>query len=354
MLRPEALLPLFPGTEGSASGSASGSEHATAAADAAAASGGAGLPGQPASGWLQAAALLPELRELDISYCSLPSGVLAALLTRASRLRSLSINGCRGGGVTDRLWPLLHRRVGEAGEEAASGGARACTGPAADAGGATSAPGTPVAGQPLAPLTEWQGLVGEPAGPPEQQPHEATGSGSHPGGMTEAAPACASEPPLRRHQLRSLSMVGSKELRCFCLGLVPAAEALEQGLLIGWVALPRCARAVQRRLLLWCAGQLPPCTVWCAAVEAAPSCVSAPLAFLARWLLCRVPARLLFLARGDSGGCMVCSCCRGGTVVVADGQQYVPVGTVLAGLQELRLSLSGGCLAGSRSLRPCP
>lgn len=38
---------------------------------------------------------------------------------------------------------------------------------------------------------------------------------------------------MAQHQLRSLSMVGSKELRCFCLGLAPAAAALERGLLLG-------------------------------------------------------------------------------------------------------------------------
>lgn len=60
-------------------------------------------------------------------------------------------------------------------------------------------------------------------------------------------------------------MVGSKDLRSFCLGLVPAEAALHHGLLIG-----------------------------------------------------------------------------GGTVLVtASGQQYVPVDSVLSGLQELRLSLSG-------------
>ena len=267
MLRPEALLPLL----------------ACAAGTAAAAGGAAGGPLAPAGAAAsQEPPALPALRELDVSYCPLPQPVLAALLTRGTRLHALSINGCRGG-VTDELWPLLHRRA----EELCGGGGGGGSGtPGAAAGGASSSSGGAGAGP--APPPGSRGCAPEPAGPADEGAAvdaaaaqlaatdvASQGSAALPdaAGAPPAWPAAAPCEPAQQqgwqahqaaHQLRSLSMVGSKELRCFCLGLAPAAAALERGLLLG-----------------------------------------------------------------------------GGTVAVQGGQQYALVATPLAGLRELRLSLSG-------------
>jgi hypothetical protein len=248
-LHPESLLPLFAG--GSSSGSRVGALPAAAAAGAVAAG----------------SDLLPLLQELDISYCSMPGAVLAAILTQSHRLHSLSTNGCRGG-VTDQLWPLLHRRTADCGSE---GDARVTLTVAA---ASKVQPGTPRGSQPqLGQMPEWRGLAPEPAGPAC-----STGSGGQPSAMsfdpaTAAAGsaadtagsmggACSSQRGGGQqqqqqqqqqqpgdgdglHRLRSLSMVGSKEMRSFCLGLVPAAAAQQHGLqLVGWVVcLPACLSA---------------------------------------------------------------------------------------------------------------
>lgn len=242
MLRPEALLPLLDcrdwGAAAAAHGQAAGRQLEAPAASTSAQS--------------QAPApLLPHLRELDISYCSMPEGVLAAVVTRASRLHSLSINGCRGG-VTDALWPLLHSRA-DATTAAGAGSV------------AASAAGLPSQEAPAVLLAspDFRGCAPEPAGPatsdfgPAADPAPAV-AGALPPSPALQQTAC---PP---HQLRSLSMVGSKEMRCFWLGLAPAAAALSHGLLIA-----------------------------------------------------------------------------GGAAATEGGQQWVPVATPLAGLQELRMSLSG-------------
>lgn len=310
MLRPESLLPLLD------SGPAAGAAGAAATTAAAAAVG-------QAPGTLGSPPMLPCLRELDVSYCPLPQPVLAALLTRGARLHSLSINGCRGG-VTDALWPLLHRRAEELCEPGGSGsgsGGGSTAGSSGAASGQGAAPGTPpgnAAELPAPPFAApgFRGWAPKPAGPvaassamssgtdpaaaveaaAEQLAATAVASQSSEVPADEAAPASAAwlaaaeaagsgrqqgaPPPAQQqqqveqqqtgamvqHQLRALSMVGSKELRCFCLGLAPAAAALERGLLLG-----------------------------------------------------------------------------GGTVVVQGGQQYALVATPLSGLRELRLSLSGGC-----------
>jgi hypothetical protein len=209
--------------------------------------------------------LLPELLDLDISYCSLPSHVLAAVVTRAARLSTLAINGCRGGGVTDHLWPLLHCRAEARATEPAAGTTAGCaagqpkpaTAAAAAAGGeaAAAGPPTPAGVQLLPPAAERRGLAASPSGPahhlaaatvtvtvipaagqpkPWQRascsPAAAAAAAHSAGGCWEVS---ASAPPSRPHLLRSLSMVGSKELRRFCLGLVPAAAVAEMGLLVG-------------------------------------------------------------------------------------------------------------------------
>lgn len=302
MLKPESLLPLLD-DGGSAVAAAAGSPAAGRQ--------------RLAAGWPQQALaapasppMLPCLRELDVSYCPLPQPVLAALLTCGARLHSLSINGCRGG-VTDALWPLLHRRAEELCQPGSSGGG---SGMAASSGAAVgkrgAVPGTPpgaAAELPPPPLAApgFRGWAPEPAGPyPSSTAADpsaavdaaaeqlaATAVASQSSELPAEDPAGASWPPAAdapgacqrqqgdaqqqayrqqvapaaaEHQLRSLSMVGSKELRCFCLGLAPAAAALERGLLLG-----------------------------------------------------------------------------GGTVAVQGGQQYALVATPLAGLRELRLSLSG-------------
>lgn len=118
---------------------------------------------------------LPALRELDASYCGALPGALAALVLRGgAQLHTLFINGCREG-ARDALWPLLH------------------SGPL---------PPGPAANALLAPLR---------------------------GGGGALAP---SDPQLPgTSALRCLSMVGSKQLRHFRLGLAPAAEAVAAGLL---------------------------------------------------------------------------------------------------------------------------
>ncbi|PSC67443.1 F-box LRR-repeat 15 [Micractinium conductrix] len=231
-LRPETLLPLFPAPPGEDSGSAALAPSLPSVACASASS-----LAPPATS--RAAAQeppLPGLQALDIGYCSMPAHVLAAVVLRAARLHVLSINGVRGG-VTDALWPLLHLQA------AARGTPRtpalppppplACSTSGSDASAVVAAACALVGGA--------------PAG----------------AAATEAAAPEPSPPLLSHHALRTLCMIGSKELRSFCLGLVPADEALRLGLLI-------------------------------------------------------------------SGG-----------TVVANGRQYVPVATVLAGLHELRMSLSG-------------
>ena len=238
-LHPESLLPLFAGGGGSGSSCVAALPAAESAAAAAA------LAASPKSD------LLPLLQELDISYCSMPGAVLAAVVTQARRLHSLSINGCRGG-VTDQLWPLLHRQTADGGSQ---GDARVTL---TVASGSKVRPGTPRGGQQqLGQLPEWRGLAPEPAGP-----SCSSGSGGQPSAMsldpgTAAAARSAADTAGSRdgvgssqqdgggggqqqgqgdglHRLRSLSMVGSKEMHSFCLGLVPAAAAQQHGLqLIG-------------------------------------------------------------------------------------------------------------------------
>ncbi|KAI3435021.1 hypothetical protein D9Q98_003073 [Chlorella vulgaris] len=329
-LRPEALLPLFPchcHTPGAApanttrlalpetaqaaghtrTASAAARKHALMDGPAAAPPAAsrrpllAGSSGElqlqrPRQQQQQQQPLLPELLDLDISYCSLPSHVLAAVVTRAARLSTLAINGCRGGGVTDHLWPLLHCRAEARATEPAAGTTAGCAAgqpkpaaaAAAAAGGeaAAAGPPTPAGVQPLPPAAERRGLAASLSGPAHHlaaatvtvtvipaagQPkpwQRASGSPAAAAAAAHSAGGCwevsASAPPSRPHLLRSLSMVGSKELRRFCLGLVPAAAVAEMGLLVG-----------------------------------------------------------------------------DGAVLVSGGQRYLPVSTVLAGLQELRLSLSG-------------
>ncbi len=333
MLRPEALLPLLDGGSGGGLDAAAAGAGGVAAAGAAAALQRPGAPLPLVATGTSSQPMLPQLRELDVSYCPLPQPVLAALLTRGARLHSLSINGCRGG-VTDALWPLLHRRAEELCESGSMSGAGTGSSSSGGTGGGgggvggerRAAPGTPpsaAAGLAAAPLAApgFRGWAPEPAGPYDassaggsmscgadpaaavdaavaqlaatavasqcsEVPADeaaATAGGSWPAAAEAAEqrrqqgapPPGSQQPPpqqppqqqhsaLAEHQLRSLSMVGSKELRCFCLGLAPAAVALERGLLLG-----------------------------------------------------------------------------GGTVAVQDGQQYALVATPLAGLRELRLSLSG-------------
>eukprot|EP00887_Chlorella_sp_A99_P003399 scaffold7.g3399.t1 len=128
---------------------------------------------------------LPRLRELDISYCSVPTQAVADIVLRGRQLHCLLINGCREG-VRDGLWPLLH--------------------------GAGSPP-APVAAERRWAALECGGRGGSAAA--EQQEGEA-------GGSARAG---------QGHQLRVLSMVSNKQLRRFRLGLAPAAEAAAAGLL---------------------------------------------------------------------------------------------------------------------------
>lgn len=51
-------------------------------------------------------AALPRLRELNASYCALPSDAVIRLLTAGSRLETLLLNGCEG--VTSALWLHLN------------------------------------------------------------------------------------------------------------------------------------------------------------------------------------------------------------------------------------------------------
>lgn len=202
-LRPETLLPLFPAPPGEDSGSAALAPSLPSVACASASS-----LAPPATS--RAAAQeppLPGLQALDIGYCSMPAHVLAAVVLRAARLHVLSINGVRGG-VTDALWPLLHLQA------AARGTPRtpalppppplACSTSGSDASAVVAAACALVGGA--------------PAG----------------AAATEAAAPEPSPPLLSHHALRTLCMIGSKELRSFCLGLVPADEALRLGLLIRW------------------------------------------------------------------------------------------------------------------------
>jgi hypothetical protein len=48
---------------------------------------------------------LPHLRELDVSYCPLPTAALADLLARGTHLETLAINGC--GGAAAEVWAGL-------------------------------------------------------------------------------------------------------------------------------------------------------------------------------------------------------------------------------------------------------
>lgn len=160
------------------------------------------------------ACVLPALRELDVSYCPIPGPVLAALATRATRLHALAINGCRGG-VTDALWPLLHARA-----EGSRPGSAA--GPLTPPASQEEADGAMAAAAGLGQLAAYRGAAPEPAPA---------------GGHAAEAPAPAPQqyhhqPPAgqQQHQLRSLSMVGSKEVRSAWLGLAPAAAAREHGL----------------------------------------------------------------------------------------------------------------------------
>lgn len=172
--------------------------------------------------------LLPELRVLDVGYCPLPAPVLAELVCRASRLHSLSINGCRAG-VTDALWPLLHRRVPE---PAVPG---LLTAPPAAEMHPDSKPFEPSCQAPAA-----LAAASEPAGAPLAA-GEAGPAALPRAPITARLDAAAAPPsdlaaasaPCRQHELRSLSMVGSKELRHFCLGLMPPALAQEHDLLAG-------------------------------------------------------------------------------------------------------------------------
>lgn len=211
MLRPPALLALLDDAAASAgmeaeAGAALGSGTAGDGAGSSAACTGA------------AACALPALRELDVSYCPIPGPVLAALATRATRLHALAINGCRGG-VTDALWPLLHARAGGS----RPGSAAAPLTPPASQDGADAAPPAVGTSQPAA----HRGAAPEPAPAdahalapapaPQQQYHHQPAAG-----QPQQQP--------QQHQLRSLSMVGSKEVRCAWLGLAPAAAARERGL----------------------------------------------------------------------------------------------------------------------------
>ena len=145
---------------------------------------------------------LPHLRELDISYCPMPEHVLAALAMGAARLTALSINGCRGG-ASDALWPLLHRRADQ-------GCLGSCTADSQDAALGSGSPTT--------------------LGPPAVQL-------STPAAAPADAVALVSVQPRPPHALRSLSMVGSKGMRAFYLGLAPAPDAAQHCLRVTGAAL---------------------------------------------------------------------------------------------------------------------
>lgn len=55
--------------------------------------------------------VLPRLRELDVSYCPLPTSELQRILQRGAGLEVLAINGCPG--VTDGLWAHVNALPGE-------------------------------------------------------------------------------------------------------------------------------------------------------------------------------------------------------------------------------------------------
>ncbi|KAK9836705.1 hypothetical protein WJX74_006462 [Apatococcus lobatus] len=65
------------------------------------------VDGREASGGDSSGAvlMLPELRELDVSYSHLPTASICQLLGQASRLTSLSVSGC--SGAQDEIWEVL-------------------------------------------------------------------------------------------------------------------------------------------------------------------------------------------------------------------------------------------------------
>lgn len=131
------------------------------------------------------AVALPHLRELDLSYCSVPPRLVAALLLRATRLSALALNGV--DGVTAAAWRAL------------AGAAGAGIGPAED-GGKGGSDGC------------WQRVAGvapAPAGDAEQ----GSGCGIDVDGAGDGD---------RAGGIESLSLVRCARLRTLCIGVMPA------------------------------------------------------------------------------------------------------------------------------------
>jgi len=214
----------------------------------AAAAAAAGQRAAREQGLEEAAAVLPHLCELDLSYCPVPAWLVDALLLGCTQLVTLHLNGVEG--VTGSLWRALQQHTGAGGAAAAAaaaavqggGGERAAASPPAPAAVAATAMDVDSDDDDAAAAAaddddddgdEGGELVEDLQGIKIQSRSASrstiAAAAAAAGGAAGGAAGTPPDTPPRAalHALEALSLVRCARLHSLCLGVAPAPRLLE-------------------------------------------------------------------------------------------------------------------------------